>query len=113
MNFLKGVVSVCHSFRNTSQPGRINGFDVVVDRCKLGAIELVTPVLAKTPKLYFYQPHVGKQKPKTSIIAQTSAKAVDSLYARICLRTSNLLDSCYLKVIFSEPSLDTRTSSFV
>ena len=34
---------------------------------------------------------MGKQKPKTSIIARTSAKAVDSLYARICLRTSNLL----------------------
>ena len=47
------------------------------------AIELVTPVLAKTQILKFYQPHMGKQKPKTSIIAQTSAKAVDSLYARI------------------------------
>ena len=57
----------------------------VIDDVQLGAIELVTPVLAKTQKLYFYQPHVGKQKPKTSIIAQTSAKAVDSLYARICL----------------------------
>ena len=26
MNFLKGVVSICHSFRNTSQLGRVNGF---------------------------------------------------------------------------------------
>ena len=50
---------------------------------KLGAIELVTPVLAKTQILKLYQPHMGKQKSKTSIIAQTSAKAVDSLYARI------------------------------
>ena len=50
---------------------------------------------------------------KTSIIARTSAKAVDSLYVRICLRTSNHLDSYYLKIIFSEPSLDIRTSSFV
>ena len=36
MNFSKGVVSICHSFRNTGQPGRINGFDrcfEVVDRC--------------------------------------------------------------------------------
>ena len=80
---------------------------------QLGAIELVTPVLAKTQVLKFYQPHVGKQKPKTSIIAQTSAKVVDSLHARICLRTCNLLDSYYLKIIFSEPSLDIRTSSFV
>ena len=36
---------------------------------------------------------MGKQKPKTSIIAQMSTKAVDSLYAPI----SNLLDSYYLK----------------
>ena len=28
---------------------------------------------------------------------QMSAKAVDSLYTRICLRTSNLLDSYYQK----------------
>jgi len=116
MNLLKGVDSICHSLRNTGQPGRINGFDrffQVVDRCKLGATELVTPALAKTQILKFYQPHTGKQKPKTSIIAQTSAKAVDTLYARICLTTSNLLDSYYLKIIFSEPSLDIRTSSFV
>ena len=35
MNFLKGVVSICHSFRSTGQLGRINGFDrcfQVVDR---------------------------------------------------------------------------------
>lgn len=50
---------------------------------------------------------------KTSIIARTSAKAVDSLYARICLRTSNLLNIYYLKIFFTEPSLDIRTSSFV
>ena len=85
MNFLKGVVSICHSFRNTGQPGRINGFDRCFQAFKLsidvqlGAIEfIVTPVLAKTLVLKFYQPNMGKQKPKTSIIAQTSAKAVDS-----------------------------------
>ena len=116
MNFLKGILSICHSFRNTCQPGRINGFDrcfQVVDRCTARRHELVTPVLAKTQILNFYQPHMGKQKPKTSIIAQTSTKVVDSLHARICLRTCNLLDSYYLKIIFSEPSLDIRTSSFV
>ena len=43
---------------------------------------------------------MGKQKPKTAIIAQMSAKAVDSLYAQI----SNLLDSYYLKIIISEPN---------
>ena len=35
---------------------------------------------------------------KTSIIARTPAKAVDSLYAQICLRTVNLLNSYYLKI---------------
>ena len=50
---------------------------------------------------------------KASIIAWTSAKAVDSLCAGICLRTSNLLDSYYLKITFSEPRLDIRASSFV
>ena len=50
-------------------------------------------MLAKRRILKFYQPHMGKQKPKhLSIIARSSTKAVDSLYARICLRTSNLLD---------------------
>ena len=86
-------------------------FKLLID-VQLGTIELVTPVLTKTRILKFHQPHMGKQKPKTSIIAQTSAKAVDSLYPRICLRTSNLLDSYYLKIIFSEPSRDIRTSSF-
>ena len=89
-----------------------DAYKLLID-VQLGTIELVIPVRAKTRILKFYQPHMGKQKPKTSIIAQTSAKAVDSLYPRICLRTSNLLDSYYLKIIFSEPSLDIRTSSFV
>ena len=108
MNFLKGILSICHSFRNTCQPGRINGFDrcfQVVDRCTARRHELVTPVLAKTQILNFYQPHMGKQKPKTSIIAQTSTKVVDSLHARICLRTCNLLDSYYLKIILANLAL--------
>ena len=50
---------------------------------------------------------MGKQKPKTSNIAQMSAKAVDSLYARI----SNLLDSYYLKIIVSEPHKGNETES--
>lgn len=157
MNFLKGVVSICHSFRSTGQPGRINGFDrcfQAVDLCTARRHK-VTPVLAKTQMLKFYQPHMGKQRPfkgiieprlgiiepllgitkpaeginkpylgdfvissaaseaKTSIIARTSAKAVDSLYAQICLSISNHIDSYYLKIIFSEPSLDIRTSGFV
>ena len=57
-----------------------DAFKLSID-VQLGAMELVTPVLAKTQILKFYQPHMRKQKPKTSIIAQTFAKAVDSLYA--------------------------------
>ena len=37
MNFLKGVVSICRSFRTTGQRGRTNGFDrcfQVVDQCR-------------------------------------------------------------------------------
>ena len=158
MNFLKGVVSICHSFRSTGQPGFDRCFQVV-DLCTAWR-HRVTPVLAKTQILKFYQPHMGKQRPfkgiieprlgiiephlgiiepllgitkpdeginkpyvgdfvrssaaseaRTSIIARTSAKAVDSLYAQIC--TSNHLDGYYLKTIFSEPSLHIRTSSFV
>ena len=137
MNFLKGVVSICYSFRSTGQPGRIDGFDrcfQVVYLCT-ARHHKVTPVLAKIQILKFYQPHMGKQKPfkeiieprlgiieplwgiieplwgftkpaeginkpylgdfvissatseaKTSIITRTPAKAVDSLYARICFK---------------------------
>ena len=70
MNFLKGVVSICHSFRSTGQPGRINGFDIcfqVVDLCTARRYR-VTPVLAKTQILEFYQAHMGKQKPFKRII---------------------------------------------
>ena len=81
-----------------------DAFKLSID-VQLGAVELhiVTPVLAKTQILKFYQPHTGKQKPKTSIIAQMSAKAVDSLYAQI----SNLLDSYYLKILLANLTSET------
>ena len=47
MNFLKGVVSICHSLRSMGQPGRINGFDrcfQVVALCTAPS----TPVLSNT-----------------------------------------------------------------
>ena len=116
MNFLKGVVSMCPSFRNTGQPGRINGFDrsfQVVDRCTARRHRVSYSCACEDKIFKVLSAPRGKTKPKTSIIAQTAAKAVDSLYARICLRTSNLLDSYYLKIMFSEPSLDIRTSTFV
>ena len=40
------------------------------------------------------------KKAETSIIAQMSARVVDSLYAQI----SNLLNSYHLKIIASEPN---------
>ena len=49
------------------------------DKSKLGAIELLL-CLRRHEFSEFYQPHVGKQKAKTSIIARTSAKAFDRLY---------------------------------
>jgi len=42
-----------------------DAFNMSID-VKLDAIEIVTPVLAKTQILKFCQPHMGKQKPKTS-----------------------------------------------
>ena len=63
-----------------------DAFKLSID-VQLGAIELVTPVFAKTQILKFYQSHMGKLKRKEiSIIAQTSAKVVDSLCARICIK---------------------------
>ena len=64
MNFLKGVVSICHSFRSTGQPGRINGFHrcfQVVDLCTARILYLRRQILK------FYQPHMGK-KPFKRII---------------------------------------------
>ena len=60
------VVSICHSFRSTGQPGRINGFDrcfQVVDVCTARLL-----CYAKRQILKFYQPHMGKQKPCKGII---------------------------------------------
>ena len=90
---------------------------------RLGIIEphlgIIEPLLGITkPDEGINKPYVGDfvrssaaSEARTSIIARTSAKAVDSLYAQIC--TSNHLDGYYLKTIFSEPSLHIRTSSFV
>ena len=76
------------------------------------------------PHLGIIEPLLGITKPAEGInkpclgdfvisSAASEAKTSMRLYARICLRTINLLNSYYLKIIFSEPSLDIRTSSFV
>ena len=84
-------------------------------------LEIIEPLLGVTkPAEGINKPYLGDfvkisvaSEAKTSIFARTPAKAVDSLYARICLRTIYLLNSYYLKILFSEPSLDIRSSSFV
>ena len=49
-----------------------DAFKLSID-VKLGAIALVySCACLKTQILKCYQPHMGKQKPKTSLIAQTS-----------------------------------------
>ena len=71
INFLKGVVSICHSFESTDQPGRINGFDrcsQVVDLCTARR-HRVTPVLAETQILKFYQPLVGNKSPSRELLS--------------------------------------------
>ena len=88
---------------NTGQPGRINSFDryfQVVDRCAARRHRVGYSCACEDTNLTFISPTWGnksrkhlslpkclrKQKPKTSIIAQMSAKAVDSLCARISNR---------------------------
>ena len=107
-----------------SHMGKQRPFKGIIEP-RLGIIEphwgIIEPLLGITkPAGGINKPYLGDfvisfaaSEAKTSIIARTSAKAVDSLYVRICLRTSNHLDSYYLKIIFSEPSLDIRTSGFV
>ena len=62
---------------------------------------IIEPLLGITkPAEGINKPYLGDfvissaaSETKTCIIARTPAKAVDSLYSRICLRTINLLDS--------------------
>ena len=104
--------------------GKQRRFNGIIEP-RLGIIEphlgIIQPLLGITkPAEGINKPNLGDfvisfaaSEEKTSIIARTSAKAVDRLYAQICLRTSYHLDSYYLKTVFSEPNLDIRSSSFV
>ena len=86
----------------------------------LGIIEslwgIVEPLLGITkPAEGINKPYLGDfvissaaSEAKTSIIARTPAIIRTNLF-----RTINLLNSYYLKIIFSKPSLDIRASSFV
>ena len=69
MNFLRRIFSVCHSFRNMCQSGRMKGFErcfKVEDqgtwrRQNLHAAILRPP--AKRIQIKLYEPHLGKEKP--------------------------------------------------
>ena len=69
MNFLRRIFSVCHSFRNMCQSGRMKGFErcfKVEDqgtwrRQNLHATILRPP--AKRIQIKLYEPHLGKEKP--------------------------------------------------
>ena len=67
MNFLRGIFSVCHSFRSMCQSGRMKGFErcfKVEDtwrRQNLHAAILRQP--AKRIQIKLYEPHLGKEKP--------------------------------------------------
>ena len=67
MNFLRRILSVCHSFRSMCQSGRMKGFErcfKVEDtwrRQNLHAAILRPP--AKRIQIKLYEPHLGKEKP--------------------------------------------------
>ena len=83
--------------------GKQKPFKVIIEP-HLGIIErlweIIEPLLGITkPAEEINKPYLGDfvissaaSEAKTCIIARTPAKAVDSLYARICLRTINLLN---------------------
>ena len=73
-----------------------------IDVLKLGAIKLVTPALAKTQILKFYQPHVGKKSGNCPNVCESWEQFIRTNL----FKSSNLLDSYYPKIIFSEPSLE-------
>ena len=101
-----------------SHMGKIKPFKGIIEQ----RLEIIEPLLGITKpaeginKSYLVDFVISSadSKTETSVTARrTSVKAVDSLsYALICLR-SNLLDSYYLKIIFSDPILDIGTNSFV
>ena len=82
----------------------------------LGIIESLWGIIE--PLLGITKPTEGINKPYLGdfVISSAASEAKTSIIARtpaiIRIRTINLLNSYYLKIIFSEPNLDIRTSSF-
>ena len=69
MNFLRRILSVCHSFRNMCQSGRMKGFKrcfKVEDQGTWHQQNLYAAILrppAKRIQIKLYEPHLGKEKP--------------------------------------------------
>ena len=69
INFLRGIFSVCLSFRNMCQSGRMKGFErrfKVEDQDTWRQQNLHAAILrppAKRIKIKLYEPHLGKEKP--------------------------------------------------
>ena len=68
MNFLRRVFSVCHSFRNMCQSGRMKGFErcfKVEDQGTWRRQNLHAAILrprAKRIQIKLYEPHLGREK---------------------------------------------------
>ena len=104
-----------------SHMGKIKPFKGIIEH----RLEIMEPLLGITKpaeginKSYLVDFVISSaaSKTETSVTAwRTSVKAVDSLsYALLCLRSCNLLDSYYLKIIFSKPilTLGARGSIFL
>ena len=65
MNFLRRIFSVCHSFRNICQSGRMKGFErcfKVEDQGTWRRQNLHAAILQRI-QIKLYEPHLGKEKP--------------------------------------------------
>ena len=102
-----------------SHMGKIKPFKGIIEQ-RLEIIELllgITKPAEGINKSYLVDFVISSaaSKTETSVTARrTSVKAVDSLsYALICSRSCNLLDSYYLKIIFSEPLISELIVLFI
>ena len=109
MNFLKGVVSICHSLRNTGQPGQVNGLDrcfQVVDHCTAQRHRVSYSCACEDTNFKVLSAPHGETKAENIYHCLNVCKSCGQFICTNFFRTCNLLDSYYLKIIFSEPSLD-------
>ena len=135
MDFLKGVFSVCHSFRTGCHSGRVKGFkrcfEVVNDRLKLSQRQHDhRPAILQVPrtqnKLYephlgnakflrgINEPHLGNEKPITGIIEPHLGitKPTEGLNMP-CLRTEFGRRYMYFTTLVKTPTMYHWTDIFL